>query len=133
MNNKIIGIIGVVFGLLAFSPFFIGDRSKLIVPVSDILLVKYFIVVLFVNGGLFFLLGGILAFLGLSIPRTKYEKARNSLIAMAFLSPFLLSFLTTIFTQAKALFWKIAGWATLLYLLLFVYDNVRTLQKGADK
>jgi len=130
VNNKVIGVLGIIFGLFAFSPFVITDGSKLIVPVSDIFFVRYCVVISLINGGVTFLVAGILAFFGLFIPRTEYEKGRNNLLAMLLLSPFFISLLTTVLTQARTLFWKIAGWSALICLLWLVYNNAKKLKKG---
>ena len=130
LNNKLIGVLGIIFGLFAFSPFIITDGSKLIVPVSDIFLVRYCVVIMLINGGVAFLIGGILAFFGLFIARTEYEKGRNNLLAMLVLSPFFISLLTTVLTQARTLFWNIAGWTALICLLWHVYNNAKKLKKG---
>lgn len=131
MNNKAIGIIGILFGLFAFgSFFFIGDNSKLIVPISDNFFVRYFTIITIINSGLFFLLAGILGFFGILIPKTKYEKARNQLFVIFFMAPFFISLLTTIFTCAGTRFWKASGWAVLFYILWSLYTNLKTLKKG---
>jgi len=133
LTTKIIGALGIVFGLLVFSAFIILDWRKLIIPVSDIFVVKYTLVIMFINGGVWSLVVGVLVFFGLFIPETEYEKARNSLLGWLLASPFFISFFTTIFTLASTVIWKIIGWAALIYLLYDVYDSAKKLKKGPGR
>ena len=133
LSTKIIGVFGIIFGLLVLSTLIIADWSKLIVPVSDIFLVKYTIVIMLINAGMVFLVVGVLIFFGVFIPQTEYEKARNNLVVMLLASPFFISFFTTIFTLASTAVWKIIGWAALIYILYLVYDSARKLKKGRER
>jgi len=130
LTTKIIGALGIIFGLLVFSALIILDWRKLIIPVSDIFVVKYTIVIFLINGGVWFLLVGVLVLIGRFIPQTQYEKARNNLLGMLLASPFFISFLTTIFTLASTVVWKIIGWAALIYILYLVYHSLTKLKKG---
>jgi len=133
LTTKIIGVLGIIFGLLVLSALIILDWGKLIIPVSDIFVVKYTIVIMFINGGVWFLVAGVLVLIGRFIPQTGYEKARNNLLGMLLASPFFISFVTTIFTLATTAFWKIVGWAGLIYILYLVYDSAVKLKKGPER
>ena len=133
LTTKIIGVLGIIFGLLVLSALIILDWGKLIIPVSDIFVVKYTIVIMFINGGVWFLVAGVLVLIGRFIPQTEYEKARNNLLGMLLASPFFISFVTTIFTLATTAFWKIVGWAGLIYILYLVYDSAMKLKKGPER
>jgi len=133
LTTKIIGGLGIVFGLLVFSALIILDWGKLIIPVSDIFVVKYAIVIMLTNGGIWSLVVGILVFIGRFIPQTEYEKARNNLLGMFLASPFFISFFMTIFTLATTAVWKIIGWAALIYILYQAYDSVMKLKKGPGR
>ncbi len=101
-KRKLIGILGIILGLLCFASFLFGNNSKLLVPVSSLFLVKYFVVIAIINGGILFIIFGILNYIEALTPYytegiTKYEKAKNILCSIVLLIPFWLSFFTTIF------------------------------------
>ena len=129
MNNKLLGLLSIALGALGFVPFFGRGLNGLILTESNIFIVKYFIVILLVNGGLFFALVGILLFHGKFLPANKYEKARNNLISLIFTSPFFASMVVTIITQSQTTFWTIVGWVTLSYLLFQVLNDLKTLKE----
>lgn len=135
LNNKLVGTMGIIFGLLALSSLLVFDRSKLIIPVSDMFIVKYSLMILVINGGLWFTIFGILI-LTESLPnpanaRTEIEyrqiKARGFLIGTLSASPFLISFFATVFVLSTSNFWKIIGGGVFVYVAWSLYSNIRTL------
>ena len=134
-NYRLKGILGVVFGLLCLGSFLIGDNTKLVIPVSDIFLVKYFVVICILNGSLYFIIAGILILRGVFVPRfaetnSEYRelKAKGILISLLLLSPFLLSLFTTIFTVSETNVWKVLGSLVFIYVVWLLYSNVRILR-----
>ena len=134
-NYKAIGILGVVFGLLCLGSFFVGDNTKLIIPVSNIFFVRYFVVICIINGSLYFIIAGILILRGAFVPRLaetnreyKEIKAKGILLSVFLLSPFLLSLFSTIFTMAETKVWKILGGLAVAYVFWLLYANVRILR-----
>lgn len=134
-NNKLIGILGIVFGLICFCSFLAGDNTKLIIPISNLFLVKYFMVISIINGGMYFIIAGLVILSGIFAPsyaKTKIEhkktKAKGLLFSVFLLSPFLLSFFATIFSMSQNVFWKILGSLALIYITWLVYSNVRILR-----
>jgi hypothetical protein len=136
-NNKLIGVLGIIFGLLCLGSFLVIDRSKLIIPVSNLFLVKYSIIICIINAGLFFTVAGVLISLGIFVPghdkmniEYKEIKAKGTLLSAFILSPFLLSFFTTIFVMSESVLWKILGSLALIYIAWVLYSNVRVLKIG---
>jgi len=134
-SNKLIGALGIVFGLLCLGSFLAGDNTKLIIPSTHIFLVKYFVVISMINGGLYFIVAGVLIYRGIFVPayaktntEHKQTKAKGILLSLFLLSPFLLALFTVIFTIAKSVLWKILGSLALIYIIWLLYSNVRTLR-----
>ena len=124
-----------MFGLLCLGSLFAGDNTKLIIPVSDLFPVKYFVVICIINGGLYFIAAGALIFMGIFVPayartNTEYKetKAKGVLLSVLLLSPFLLSLFTTIFTMSESILWKILGSLAFIYIVWLLYPNVRILK-----
>jgi len=134
-NNKIMGIFGIMIGLVCFISLFITDKSKLIIPISSIFFVKYFLFIVIINCGLLFTVGGILMYKGFfksyySNGITKYEKAKNQLFGIVFLIPFWISFSTTIFVISDSILLKILWGLALIYITWLLCLSVQTLKKG---
>lgn len=132
-NSKFVGLLGIIFGLAAFSPFVFGDKSRLIIQGSDLFFVKYSLFILFINGGLGFLISGIMIYLGLIPPNyfgdiDKYQKAKYRIIGILFFSPIVLSFTFVIFVL-KTKTWLKLGWPLLIiYALFSLFSSIRTLR-----
>jgi hypothetical protein len=127
---------GIILGLLCFASFLFGNNDKLLIPVSSLFLVKYFIVIAIINGGIFFIIFGSLNYIGILVPYysegiTKHEKAKNHLFGIILLMPFWLSFLTTIFIMSELMLWKVLGSLALLYIGWLLFSSVKVL-KGHD-
>jgi len=134
-NYRLKGILGIVFGLLCLGSFLIGDNTKLVIPISDIFLVRYFVVICILNGGLYFIVAGILILRGVFVPRLaetnseyKEVRAKGILISLVLLSPFLISLFTTIFTVSETNFWKVLGSLVFIYVVWLLYSNLRILR-----
>jgi hypothetical protein len=134
-NYKLIGIIGIIFGLIGLGSFLIGDNSKLVIPVSNIFCIKYFLVICIINSSLYFIVAGILIYRGIFVPaytvtkvQLKKTKAKGFLLSLFFLSPSVISLFTTIFIMAETLLWKILGGLAFIYVSWLLYSNVRMLK-----
>ena len=137
-GHRATGVFGIIVGLLCLASLFAIDSNKLAIPNSDFFLVKYFLLILMVNGGLFFILFGILYLKGLAVPYyshaiTRYEKAKNNLFAVIFSIPLWVSFLTTIYIVAERVFWKIFAGFLLISIGWLFYSSfvvIRRTHKG---
>jgi len=132
-KNKLHGIIGILIGLLCFCSFLIGDNNKLIIQTTDFLLIKYFIVITIANGGILFIIFGILTCMSIVVPYysegiTKYEKAKNNLLSVIITIPFWFSFFITIFNMSSTFLWKILGGLALIYMVWLTYSSINILK-----
>ncbi len=140
VNYKLIGIIGIIFGLIGLGSFFVGDNSKLVIPVSNIFFVKYFMVICIINSSHYFIVAGILIYRGICVPayaetkvQLKKAKTKGFLLSLFFLCPSLLSLFTTIFTMAETMLWKILGGLALIYIAWLLYTSLEVLRKGHEE
>ena len=138
-NYKLIGTVGIVFGLIGLGSFLVGDNSKLIIPVSNIFFIKYFVVICIINSSLYFIFAGLLIYRGICVPvsaetqiQLKKTKAKGFLLSLFFLSPSVLSLFTTIFTMAETMLWKILGSLAFIYISWLLYSNLRILRISAE-
>lgn len=82
--NKITGTVSAGIGMLCLLALLIFDKSKLIFPDHDYFVIKYYKVILLLNGGILFIAFGTLLYLGILVPyfsANKYEKAKSNLSA----------------------------------------------------
>lgn len=134
-KSKVIGTLGIILGLLCFGSFFAIDRSKLIIPVSSLILVKYIIIIGIINFGFLLIIFGVLNYIEFLIPYytegiNKYEKAKNILFSIVLLIPFWSSFFTTIFVISKTMLWKILGSLAMIYITWLLYRSFKVLKKA---
>ena len=59
MNRKLIGMLGLSAGLSIWIFVLMADKTKLILSFANSFLAKYFLIICFVDGGLFFIACGI--------------------------------------------------------------------------
>ena len=118
-NNKVVGIIGVIFGSIGIVSLFIGDINDLVIPLSDIFFVKYAVIIGILNCSSYFIAIGILIFIGKLMPYYKgvsrYEKARSHFFTIIFLITFVISLVSTIIVIKKGVFWSLLGLSILIY------------------
>lgn len=133
-GNKLKGAVGVIFGLVFLSSLLIIDKSKLIIPVSNLFLVRYFIVICIINAALWLIIAGALFLMGSLDPanakdKAEYKeiKAKRVLLNAVLISPFFISFFTTIFVLSAGILWKVLGGGALVYVAWSVYSNIRVL------
>ena len=139
-QNKAIGCVGVITGILCLTGLLVIDSAKLIIPISDSFLVRYFLYITILNAGVYFLVAGILAYNGNLLAKqpnhpTEYRKlkAKGFLFSAVVLSPFLVSLFTTIFTVAHSPLWKVLGACGLICVCYQVYSNVVVFAKRANR
>jgi hypothetical protein len=135
-NRKTIGTLGIIIGLLCFTIFFVGDTNKLIIPISKLFVVKYLIVITIINGGFYFIIFGILNYIGFVVPYftkgiTNYDKAKINIISIICLLPFLISLITTIFVLSETILWKIFGSLMLIYISYLLLSSYKVI-KGSE-
>ena len=131
-NNKVVGIIGVIFGSIGIASLFIGDINDLIIPLSDIFFVKYAVIIGILNCSSYFIVIGVLIFIGKLMPYYKgvsrYEKAKSHFFTVIFLIPFVISLVYTIIVIKKGVFWSLLGMSIIVYYCWSIYANLRVLK-----
>ena len=134
-RDRYVGIFGILLGIFCFGSFFIGNNENLIVPRSDIFLVKYSILITIINGGFYFIIVGILGLLGVyrlgnseAQIENKKTKAKGTLLSFIILTPFFLAIFTTIFAISHGFLWKILGGFAIIYLGYLLYKSILTIR-----
>ncbi len=133
-NNKLIGMLGIILGFLCLGSFLAIDNNKLIIPVTNFFLAKYFLIILIINCGIYLIIFGILNFTGVFVPYyseaiTKYERAKHHLLGIILSIPVWISISSVIFIVSKSMVWKILGSLALIYIVWLFYSNVKVLKK----
>ena len=133
-KNKLIGMLGIILGFLCLGSFLAIDNNKLIIPVTNFFLAKYFLIILIINCGIYLIIFGILNFTGVLVPYyskaiTKYERAKHHLLGIILSIPVWISISSVIFVVSKNIVWKILGSLALIYIIWLFYSNVKVLKK----
>lgn len=131
-NRKLIGILGVLFGLLGIVVISLIDKGKLTLSDSDLFIVKYFVLIGLINCSLYFVIYGLLQFYGFIVPyysenKTEFDKAKNIVCGIILLSPVWISGTATVFLRSETIIWKILWVCFLLYLALFFWGGIKKL------
>jgi hypothetical protein len=128
----VVGIIGVIFGSIGIASLFIGDINDLVIPLSDIFFVKYAVIIGILNCSSYFIVIGVLIFIGKLMPYYKgvsrYEKAKSHFFTVIFLIPFVISLVSTIIVIKKGVFWSLLGLSIIVYYCWSIYANLRLLK-----
>ena len=121
-GNKIIGILGILFGLGAFAPLVFLDN---IIIDTNFFPLRYFKVILCVIVGFYFLALGILTYIGFLAPwfyANEEEKAKHGFVDGIFSIPFLSLFVVVLaaLTTKSALggLWLLILWCGLALLII---------------
>ena len=101
--NRIVGILGIFFAILTFVPVLTFEENKLILVNHTFFFVRYFKLILLLNGSVLFLTLGVLFHIGLLVPLStdKYEKAKLHLIGAILSTPTWLSLSIFLFVMVK--------------------------------
>jgi hypothetical protein len=131
-HPKILGIVSIIFGVTGLVGFFWGGVDQMVIPTSDIFLVKYSIIIAVTTGGLYFIVLGIFIYRGILKSyysgRPNYEKAKTDLFTGLFSIPFVISLNFIIYAIANNFFWKLLGLLMIVYCCWSIYSNVRILR-----
>ncbi|MEJ2657599.1 MAG: hypothetical protein P8012_10435, partial [Desulfobacterales bacterium] len=125
------------FGLIILACFFVFDKNKLIYNESNIFLIKYFPIILIVNGGILFIALGVLFYKKLLIPYfseaiTKFEKAKNQIFIFIFSIPIWISLSAYVFFESENKKQKILWSVLLIYFIWIVISSIKILVKGRE-
>ena len=134
-GNKIIGIVGMLFGLFCFFALVVCDKSKLIFYDAELFLVRYFLVIALINGGIGFIVFGALIYFGFLMPyfakeKNRYEKAKHNALGLMISIPIWISTSAAVFMMSESIMWKTLWSLALIYIAWLLYSSVKVLQKG---
>jgi len=137
-QTRLIAVFVILFGLLCFIPLIHPGIEKLVIEDAPSLIAKYFLVITSVDGGVFFIIGGILLYKGILIPYhsnliTKAERARTELFSIIGVSPFFIAASVTIYQMSKNVVWKAIWSFALVYIIFICVASLRELNKGEQK
>jgi hypothetical protein len=132
-SHKIIGILSVLFGLMAFIPFIYFDENKLVWNEANHFIGRYSLVLSLISGGLFFIIMGILQYIGFLIPyyvvgENKYEKAKIHVTTTILSIPILFSLSIALFSESDNTKIKIVWSIMLFYIAWLFISGVKTIK-----
>ena len=142
MGNKIIGIIGIVFGLGVFAPLVVLDNIQIAISEAGFFPLRYFKVILGIIGGSYFVAFGALTYTGFLSPyfsADRFEKAKLNVFSGLFSIPILLLLIIsmlslTVNSRLEGL-WLIILWFGLAVLIMvFVwgfFSGIKILRERA--
>jgi hypothetical protein len=129
-KNRLISLSSIVVGVVCLCTLFFIDKQKLIGPDSEILIVRYFLPLGIINGGIFFILMGVMCWLGFLVPHykaNKVEKARNNFWGSLVAFP-IFTIIGGILILSDSNKWKIIGVFFIgfyFYLLISAYTFLK--------
>jgi len=132
--NKILGGAGVIFGFLLLALFLLTYNNRLLISASNLFVVKYFLIILIVNGCFYFIVFGFLYYFDVLVPYysygiSKYEKAKNNFVSIILSSPLWLSLSITIHTLSRNLLWIIVSVLIPLLMLYIFILSVKQIKR----
>lgn len=136
LKDKLIGMLGIVFGLVCFLPLVAGERGKLILRAYDLFIVKYSLIIVFINGGLLFIIFGVLIYLGIVVPyysayKSKYERAKHNLLLIVLSLPFWVSISIVIFAMGRSSALKLLWIFVLIYIAWILVSSAKILRSSS--
>lgn len=131
--SKSAGALGVIFGVcLLVAVAFVAQRKGwpfLLLEQSDLWLVRYSIVILFINGPLWFIMSGVLIWIGVfpvnALKSTPTSRAIGVVFSL-FPLPMWIAMSTVVYTLSDSLFW-ITAWT--VFMGYWVFATVRGITK----
>ena len=131
-ENRIIGIASILIGLFCIGfIIFYPDEQKLIATWSENIFIRYFIHIMFVNGGIYFVLIGIMFWMGRMIPyfrADKLEKAKHNFLSSLITLPLFVTVAMIILTAGN-IKWKIIGIFALSFFLYNLFSSYKFLKE----
>jgi len=131
-QTRLLAIVTVILGLLFVVPFYTPGIDVLIINNAPSFFSRYFLVIAFVNGIVFCIIGGVLLYKGKIVSvyseiATPMEKAKTQLFSIIGASPFFASASLTVYQMSTSTTWKIIWSFGLLYIGLIFITNIRKI------
>jgi len=136
-DNKLIGIIAILFGAFGLIIFLLIGINKFIDRSSDIFLVRYFTVIGLINGCIYFIVYGLAQFYGFIAPyysknKTEINRAKNNVLGGLLITPILISGTVTILAESGSISGKILWAIFLVYISFLILSGVITITKKKE-
>lgn len=133
---RLAAIITVILGLLFVVPFYTPGIDKLIINNAPSFIARYFLIIAFINGIVFCIVGGVLLYKGRLVSvysevGTPKEKAKTQLFSIIGASPFFVSASLTVYQMSASTVWKIIWSLGLLYISFILFTNIRKIGAGS--
>jgi hypothetical protein len=131
-HYKSTGVASVIFGvcLLMAVAFVIQQRGlSFLIGESDLWLVRYSIVIAFITGPLWFIMGGVLIWIGIFPSNQIKNTSVNKALEVAFILfplPMWIALSSLVYSSSSSIFW-ISAWTGFMGYLFFV--TVRGITK----
>ena len=137
-SHKIIGILAILFGLVAFIPLINFENNNLIFTESKKYLIRYSLIISFISGGLYFIGMGILQYVGVLVPYylakdNEYEKAKNHVFSFVLMSPFLFVLSMLLFFESDNLKFKFLWSLMVLFFTWNFASGIKIIRKSLNK
>lgn len=137
-QTRIVALVVMLFGFMCFVPLIQPGVEKLILIDAPSLISKYFLVIISINGGVFFIIAGIVLFKGILISYhsdliTKKERAKTELFSIIGASPFFISASVTMYQMSSNVMWKIIWSFALVYVVFISASSLRILRIKSGK
>lgn len=119
-ENKIIGAASVFLGIICVGFIFYYGGDRLVDSNSDAFISKYFVLIMFLTGGMYFLLLGFMVWSGKIVPyykADKIERAKHHYWGALITTPFFIS-TSWILISSASMKWKIVG---VMFFAFYVY------------
>lgn len=128
------GIFGIILGIVFIVCLYFININKLIIPIADFFLGKYFIVILILNCGVYLITFGFLTFYNILTPYhsesiTKRDKAKHHFLSVLFSMPTWLAMASTVFLLSDSLFWKVTVALVVVAIVVFFVSSLKELRK----
>ena len=135
IQTKILSVILIIIGFSSFYPFFSRGVGQLLLDDAPNVIVEYFLVITFVNGGAVCFLFGVLFYRGVlvsyhSADATIKEKAKTQLFGIVMGSPFFVAVSLVIIQVSEGFIWKVIWSFCLLYIVYLVVDSLRVIRSS---
>ncbi|MCI5120208.1 MAG: hypothetical protein D3908_03260 [Candidatus Electrothrix sp. AUS4] len=110
------------------------DKNNLVGPDNEPFFTRYFVVILFINGGLYFLILGFLQYIGFISPyyseeKTDYDKAKFTVTSTFLAFPIIVAGIAATVVESNVMSWKFIGFFLGLYWLVEFLSGIAVLVK----
>lgn len=131
-KNKLIGIFAVFVGVVIGIAFLVIDKERLVFNDIEFFLARYFLLISMASGSLYFVVYGVLQFIGYIVPyysenKTDIDNARHGVLSAVLMLPILISGTAAVFLKSESTTWKFFWICFVLYFIYGFWDGLKIL------